>query len=487
MFINQSPWLHQLKRTRPVAGLEGSSKTGVAIVGGGIAGVTTAYFTLKNTKQRVMLLEAGKIAHGATGHNGGFLATYFERSFKSLIQEFGLEMATQGQRDIDSAWDLLESIRSEARLQTPVWSFIGYAAMATYEELMVHVRNSALRKKAGLPVPDIFVSDSWSERDNIPALYKGFYKLLPKQEILSLIETRDEEYCAVLAERKGCMNSALFCEELVGYLLAEYPDRFALAEQAPVQRAVLGEASAVLHMQGGQTVHADAVVLCTNGFENIEIVNKAGDNINKKFHHMVRGIVGYMAGYTEESSKPPEEISFLPKTTVPKGDVYTEDPYFYLTRRPYEARGYQNNLISIGGPEALMDDTNNYKVEHPFPTEARNQIDNFLRYTYRHDHTGNIEYKFLWHGLMGFTPNGVRLIGPEPLNPLLLYNLGCNGVGLMPSIFGGSKIARFLAGEALPPSMFDPKDLRASGKARVVQPRSLKHVHKRGVSIKRAI
>jgi glycine/D-amino acid oxidase-like deaminating enzyme len=63
---------------------------------------------------------------------------------------------------------------------------------------------------------------------------------------------------------------------------------------------------------------------------------------------------------------------------------------------------------------------------------------------------------------MGFTPNGIRLVGPEPLNPVLLYNLGCNGVGLMPSIFGGRKIARFLAGEVLPPSMFDPVDQRVS-------------------------
>jgi glycine/D-amino acid oxidase-like deaminating enzyme len=58
---------------------------------------------------------------------------------------------------------------------------------------------------------------------------------------------------------------------------------------------------------------------------------------------------------------------------------------------------------------------------------------------------------------MGFTPNGVRLIGPEPYNPILYYNLGCNGVGLLPSIYGARKIARFIVGEKLKPSIFDPK------------------------------
>jgi glycine/D-amino acid oxidase-like deaminating enzyme len=386
--------------------------------------------------------------------------------------------------DIESAWDLLDEIRKTANLQTPVWQFTGYAAIATHEEFLVHLRNNALRKKAGLLAPLILVSDAWQGVQDIPAVYSDLYRLLPKHELLTLIETADEDYFAVLPEQKGCMNSALFCEELAGYLLAQYPDRFKLAEQTPVEKLILETDYAILETTLRHKVKARHVVLCTNGFEKIQIINRVGGNINKKFHHLVRGIVGYMAGYTEDTSKPPAEISFLPKSDKHGSDVYSDDPYFYLTRRPYEVEGYQNNLVSIGGPEALMDDTNNYKVEHPFPAEAREQIDSFLRYTYKHGHQDQIEYKFLWHGLMGFTPNGVRLVGPEPLNPLLYYNLGCNGVGLMPSIFGGKKIARLLAGEKLPPSLFDPKDLTGSDTPRVAQPRKLKYLHRHRISIK---
>jgi glycine/D-amino acid oxidase-like deaminating enzyme len=461
MFINQSPWLHQLHRTRPVASVDHNHETDVAIIGGGIAGIATAYFTLKNTDKRVTLVEAWKIAHGATGHNGGFLASYFERTFSSLVQEFGLARAAQGQQAIESAWTLLEAIRQEAKLQTPVWQFTGYAAFATLEEIIVRLRDNALRLKAGLAVSPIMVSAEAPGLQNIPTHYKDLYTVLPKQDILSLLETKDDSYIAALPERKGCMNSALFCEELVGYLLKTYPTRFALAEHTPVRRLVLKADHAVLDIAKQHYIAAKKVVLCTNGFENIDIVNTVGASINENFHYLVRGIIGYMAGYTEELKKSPIEISYLPKQFAHGKDVYAEEPYFYLTRRPFETETKEtHNLICIGGPEVLVENATAYDASHPYPERAKADIDRFLRETYQHSPSDQVTYKFLWHGLMGFTPNGIRLIGSEPCNPVLSYNLGCNGVGLLPSIYGGQRIAQLLAGEKLELSIFDPKDIR---------------------------
>src|SRR3989338_7230787 len=98
---NNSPWITQLKRTRPIAALPDNLKTDVAIIGAGIAGITTAYFTLKNTTKKVAVIEAGKVAHGATGHNAGQIVSYFERQFSELVKEFGLPMAARGQDAID--------------------------------------------------------------------------------------------------------------------------------------------------------------------------------------------------------------------------------------------------------------------------------------------------------------------------------------------------------------------------------------------------
>lgn len=470
---NQSPWLHQLNRQRPLQKLTGQLDTKIAIIGGGIAGIATAYYLLKNTDQEVTLIEAGQVAHGASGHNGGFLATYFERTFSSLVQEYGLKKSAEAQLEMEYSWYLLEQLIHDIKLQTQVLLFTGLAGCVDLQEVLVHLRNNELRHKAGISVPQILVSHEAEGVHDIPDIYAHLYTLVEKQKILDLLETEDESYIAILQARKGCSNSALLCEEIAGYLLATYPERFKLLEHTPVRRLVLKKQHAVLDISKNLLISAEKVVLCTNGFEKIDIVNLAGPGINKKFHAMVRGIVGYMAGYTEERNKPPIEISYLPKrkdhTTV---DIFTETPYFYLTRRPYDAKGEENkSLICIGGPEALMDDTNDYTLEHPFPDEAKRQIDNFLKYTYKPGPNEAPEYKFMWHGLMGFTPNGLRLIGPEPANPLLYYNLGCNGVGLMPSIYGGYKISQFIAGIPMKPSLFDPQDARVKRKYKAKAPR----------------
>ncbi len=458
MQVNNSPWIKQLKRIRPVESLYVDKETDVVVIGGGIAGISTAYYILKNTNKKVLLVEADLVAHGATGHNAGQLVAYFERPFSELVEEFGLELAANGQRAIESAWLLLDEMISETQLQTPMWQFTGYAASRDINEVIVHLKNNSFRVKAGMSPEMIMVAEDSPDVNKISDEYKNLYTLLPQKDILSLLETNDNRYIAALPGRKGCMNSAMFCEEVVGYLLSKYPDRFVLTERTLVDNIVLNKDNCVLETHQGIKIMAEKVVLCTNGFEKIKITNTAGGDVDKKFHHMVRGSVGYMAGYLEEFDKSPTAISYLPKLQT-NNNTFESDPYFYLTRRPYENEVQEkHNLICVGGPEALMDDTNNYsKKEHPYPDEAQEQIDEFLHKTYSHAPEGQINYKFLWHGLMGYTPTGVRLVGPEPLNPVLHYNIGCNGVGLLHSIYGGNRISRYIAGEKVEPSIFDPK------------------------------
>jgi hypothetical protein len=58
--------------------------------------------------------------------------------------------------------------------------------------------------------------------------------------------------------------------------------------------------------------------------------------------------------------------------------------------------------------------------------------------------------------LMGYTANGLRLVGFEKRNSVLMYNLGCNGIGILPAIWGGLRISNLLNGEKSE-SLFDPK------------------------------
>lgn len=481
-FSSHSPWLAQLNRKRPIQPLQKNMIAGTVVIGGGISGIVTAYFLLKYTKKKVLLLEAAKVAHGATGHNAGQLASYFERPFSSIVKEFGVDMATKGQQALEESWNILDAIYADTKLTVPCQQFTGYAGCRSFLEVVFHLKDIFYQRKGGVHRELMFISDTASFLNRIPKKYRSCYSLVPHHTILSLLETKNTAYVATLAKRKGCLNSALFSEELAQYLLRTYPDRFTLAEHSPVDIILLQDKKAILTV-GAYRVTAKHVIMCTNGFEKITIVNMAtGGDIDAKFHHLIRGSVGYMAGYLETLDKAPTAISYLPGLEEGADDALETDPYYYLTRRPFEdEKNVQHNLVCVGGPESLMDDTNHYKREHPYPKEAQHMIDKFIRKNYVHAPKKKISYKFRWHGLMGFTPNGLRCVGFEPCNRVLLYNLGCNGVGILSALYGSKRIVTLLQGKKVAPSIFDPQDMPSvtSRKKKRAHPIQKKQLYKK--------
>lgn len=462
MLPNHSPWIHQLKRTRPVTPLDRNMTTDVVVVGGGIAGMVTAFFTLKYTNKKVAIIEADKVAHGATGHNAGQITSYFERPLFDIVAEFGLEEAVAGQKAVESAWGLIDEISADINLSTPLYRFTGYAGCATLESLVVTLESNLCRVNGGLIPEAILVAQEFAQLKEIPAKYKDLYSVVPQSNILSLLESDNLDYIVSFAFQKGCMNSALFTEELLSYLVRQYPQRFALFEESPVTTVALRKHDATVEVKvpGALfTVDAERVVLCTNGFTHFNIRNDGGPDIDTEFHHLLHGRIGYMAGYVEPLDTPPTAISYIPKEAA-SGDP-TGDSYVYLTRRPHEHESKKpHNLLCAGGPERVLPNQAIYSRKHELSEEFRETIDTFLRQNYRNYPTEPTEYAFSWHGLMGYTPNGIRRIGVEPCNPVLLYNLGCNGVGILPAIYGGKRISQLLGGEKLPPSIFDLHDQR---------------------------
>ncbi len=447
---NISPWLYQLRKDRASEPLAHDIQTDVVIVGAGIAGIATAFFTLKNTNKKVVVVDRFKLAHGATGHNAGQVTTYFERGFASIADEFGLALAADGQRSIENAWSLMDEMYTDASLDIPFSRFLGHAGLSSFEQVMVHLANNLARKRADLQTERILISGEADFVSKIPGEFTELYSLVSKEEIQTILEVTRDEYVAVISYQKGCINSALFCEEIVLYLQKQYPDRFALFEHTPVTKIILRNGHALLDTNTN-TIEASHIVLCTNGFNSVTIFDEHGLGIDTKFHHLLHGTVGYMSGYLEKMNKPPIAISYF---TDP--DPSADDPYFYLTRRTYEYEGDgTHNLISVGGPEQKLEDSVLYSSDNEYPDDMSAIIDVFVRNTYETDPNKKIDYVFTWHGLMGYTRNGVRLIGPEPKNPVLIYNLGCNGVGILPSVYGGKRISLFLSGKPLEKSIFD--------------------------------
>src|SRR5436190_812953 len=122
---SRSPWIAQLEPLGPARPLEADTTADVAIIGAGIAGVATAFWTLRDTDRSVLLLERDRIASGATGRNAGQLTTYFERPLASIAAQFGEALAVEGQRAFDQAHELLDVVAAESGATVRIERFDG--------------------------------------------------------------------------------------------------------------------------------------------------------------------------------------------------------------------------------------------------------------------------------------------------------------------------------------------------------------------------
>ena len=430
-----SPWISQLERRRPAAPLDGNESADTVVVGGGIAGLATAYYVLRDTDREVVLLEADLVAHGATGRSAGQAVAAMERRFDDIAGELGEESVLQGYREIQSGWERLEEVLESTGGRDHLLRVRGMAAIDSPEAVASFLREKERWNAAGGARTGIAVSSEIGAAEGA--------REIDARRMASLLGTVDRRYVAAICAPSGVLNTALLTEAMVKHLLSRYSDRFRLYERSRVRRLRLGEEIAA--STDGGTVLADNVVLCTNGYTGMEIEScQVPVSVGN-----VKGVVGFMVGRFGDG--PPSAVAFFRSA---------ENGYYYMTRRPYPGRP----LVAIGGPEKELPPGQRYDAQREYGEDAYRRIDAFARETL----DGYDERDMEWHGLMGYTPGGIRLVGPDPGSPSLMYNLGCNGIGILASLAGGWKVAQQMRGRLFPPSMFDPSRLARDKLVRLV-------------------
>jgi len=94
----------------------GDMKVDVAIVGGGISGITTAYLLVKDGV-RVALVEAGNLLNGTTGHTTAKITAQHDIIYNDLINHFGEEKAKLYYEANNSALQFIENTLHEHQIR----------------------------------------------------------------------------------------------------------------------------------------------------------------------------------------------------------------------------------------------------------------------------------------------------------------------------------------------------------------------------------
>ncbi len=444
----RSPWLEQLADDRPRQPLQADATADVAVVGAGIAGVATAFFLLRGTPYKVLLIERDRVARGATGRNAGQMTTYFERPLSQIAEQFDAERVVEAQRGFDGAHELFDIMVAEAAATVRVERFVGHMGMFNAHHVEVHLRNNLIRRQHGWRVETFVVSED--APFPIPAEFDGLYEVVPQARVRELLEIDDNRYCAVLSDTKGCANSGLFAAQVLDHLECRHSGRFRFVDHTDVATINVRDDGALLRA-GGHDVAARYVALCTNGFVDHIVRDPAGSPIRLAPDQEITGRVAYMTAFVEDEPRPPTAMSYIRNITI-GGDT----AYAYVTRRTYDRQNDTVTLTCMGGPESPFHQPV-YDPDAPFPGQLLAEMDERVRPFANAARPQGQQYDFHWHGLMGYNDSGIRVVGPHPHHSTLLYNLGCNGVGFLPSIFGAHRLSQLLAGQEPPPGIFDPR------------------------------
>ena len=298
--------------------------------------------------------------------------------------------------DLESGHERLKEICGEigyrnGPIEATVWS--GFSSM---HEVQNYLEEMRLRSLFGAPVRPLIVEEGTFAKVRVPPGLEGLVSTGTLQDIMKVLHTR-ERYIAAYPAPVSLGNSGRLSRAVAQYLTDKYPDRFVLHEKSPVVKTTLD--GAVKVHANGHTVTAQIAVLCTNGYPLPEFESAE----RPKVASTLRRYVASMVAHESEEKKGAGAYIYYHDDGDPE-----EEPYFYLTRRSFLVNG--KDLVTVGGPQQQISEELDHQSEYPEGIYQR--IEGFLDRSY----PGEAGWAdgMRWNGLMGYTADGTRMIGPDP-------------------------------------------------------------------------
>ncbi len=380
----------------PRSALEGNVEVEACVIGGGVGGLSCARRLAQHGIETV-LLEAGTVAGGASGRNGGFLIAGTAVFHNDARERYGAERARamyartlEAQREI---YELAAELGAGDSLRQ-----VGLLRLAVSNDEANHVRGHARAlREDGFPGELV-------ERDELP----------PALRRTGLV--------ACLTDHDGALHPARWYRLLAG---AAEAAGARLYEGSPVSGPVPAPDEGPVLTEGG-CVRARHVIVAADGALPALVPEFSGCVRSRRLHMVA----------TERLPPTLEQL------------VYARWGYEYLHQTP-------DGRILAGGFSDL-DGDGSYTDSDDGNPAIWERVERYLR----EDLGINEGVSHRWVGVVGYSDDSLPYVGEVPGRPRLYVSGGYSGHGNVPGFMCGRDLADTIAGSG-PEPLFPADRLRA--------------------------
>ncbi len=357
------------------------------VVGGGVGGLSCAR-RLAQLGIDTVLLEAGAVAGGASGRNGGFLIAGVGPFYNDIRERLGRERASAiyertlgAQRDI---YELAEQLEAGDSLRK-----VGLLRLAVSDEEAAHVRDHARAL----------------QEDGFPG------EVVEREELAPALQRTGLVGC--LTDHDGALHPARWYRMLAG---AAEEAGARIFEGSAVHAPVPAPGEGPLVTDRG-SVRARHVVVAADGALPALVPEYAGRVRARRLHMVATGPLPHMLDQL----------------------VYARWGYEYLQQRP-------DGRILAGG-FSDVDADNSYTDSDAGEPLIWDRVEAYLR----DDLGANGGVSHRWAGVVGYSDDSLPYVGEVPGRPGLYVSGGYSGTGNVPGFMCGRDLADTIAGDGPEP------------------------------------
>jgi glycine/D-amino acid oxidase-like deaminating enzyme len=350
-------------------------QTDVTVIGGGIAGLSTCYWLLKEDPSlRVVLVEKNTLGSGASGRNAGFITCGSVEHFNRMVTKHGPEEALDIWNFSERNLELLkQEIITDDIAQDILFNQTGSFSLAsTKSELEELIKSYEIMKDNGIEVELVNSEKDLETRLGTKGLIGGIKYV-----------------------NDASVHPGLLLQEMED-ILNEYDNFFSL--------------------------------------ENTEVFNIENKGDNKLIRTNKFNIESPLVIYATNAYTPLLDSYFSKLVFPTRGQIVVTEPTDLFMESPCYAnfvldyfRQLPTGEVLIGGFRQLEKDSEIGYSDEISP-KIQDALEEFIK---RHiPKAKDLKITHRWAGIMGFSFDGHPMIGSLPTDPNIFFNVGFTAHGL---------------------------------------------------------